>query len=428
MCVRGAGVRGAHGHICRAAERRGGRTSLRPPARGCCAFHDSARRQPDTLVNAIARKNLSLATDAFGRGYDELATHDSRLCASRLHLHPLVRLTKQPRYQRWARREVLVEALKKGGFNAADIKYFCHVTCGDEKAFAPRFNDPIPPLDNPDPSRVQRQLDKCRAAVHEQFNQLASNLDDDASVGARQRANEVLDRFSAVLSEAFLPRAIAKVATAAATELRGTINILLPGHDGAGQAAEAAPVGVHLAASARAFGASERDADGGGVRGDDGSDDGGDDGSNDDGGGGGDDIYEPGCDCDGVCTYAVCTGATPGQPTTWTASAFEEQPLLRRAICLAVQEHVQVLVRRISQTHHIELHDVYIRNVRRVTPRKRQPRLRVEFTICMVPDSILRQFAHDGNVFNALAILETARAHHAHAHTTRTRTPSTSGS
>ena len=113
----------------------------------------------------------------------------------------------------------------------------------------------------------------------------------------------------------------------------------------------------------------------------------------------------------------MCTGATPGQPTTWTASAFEEQPLLRRAICLAVQEHVQVLVRRISQTHHIELHDVYIRNVRRVTPRKRQPRLRVEFTICMVPDSILRQFAHDGNVFNAAAILETARAHHARAHT-----------
>ena len=45
-----------------------------------------------------------------------------------------------------------MEALKKGGFNnASDTKYFCHVTFGDEKAFVPRFNYPIPPLDNPDP-------------------------------------------------------------------------------------------------------------------------------------------------------------------------------------------------------------------------------------------------------------------------------------
>jgi hypothetical protein len=124
------------------------------------------------------------------------------------------------------------------------------------------------------------------------------------------------------------------------------------------------------------------------------------------------------CDCDGACDCAAGTGAPASavQPAAWTQQAFVGQPLLRRALCLAVQDRVQVLVRRISTTHRVELHDIYLRTVRCVVPRNRPARLRIAFTICIVPDSILCKFKNDSDIFNGKTIIAAAAVHHQNAH------------
>lgn len=128
------------------------------------------------------------------------------------------------------------------------------------------------------------------------------------------------------------------------------------------------------------------------------------------------------CDCDGVCDCAAGTGAPASavQPAAWTQQAFVGQPLLRRALCLAVQDRVQVLVRRISTTHRVELHDIYLRTIRCVVPRNRPARLRIAFTICVVPDSILCKFKNDATSSTA------RRSSRLLLSTTRTRTTTTS--
>ena len=358
---------------------------------------------PATMADAIKAKQCELAVDSFGR-YNETSAAESRLYASRLHLHPMVRLAPTPRRLRWTRREHLVEQLRTGGYPVAHCKYFGAVTHAGATVYIPKFNYPIPELVLRDPLLAKKDLEKCHAAVDAQFAKLEQCLDSNASDGDRHRASAVLDRLISGdgVNAVFQPPALASRKDALPTELQGSLSLRLPpsGH-GEPVVGRQPSAGVRLHSSSRAFGAA--DADDASLRGaEEAVDDG-----------------VPGCDCDdGACTCAADASNHAHDPGAyWTPRRLELEPLLLDAIRVGVRDHVQAALRRSSlTTYRVELCDVYVRKVTRVVPRKSDARLNVDFCVCMVPDSHLSTFDGATAVFDVDAILATALLHHQRVH------------
>jgi hypothetical protein len=355
------------------------------------------------MADAIKAKQCELAVESFGR-YNETSAAESRLYASRLHLHPMVRLAPTPRRLRWTRREHLVEQLRTGGYPVAHCKYFGAVTHGTATVYIAKFNYPIPELVLRDPLLAKKDLEKCHAAVDRQFAKLEQCLDSNASDGDRHRASAVLDRLISGdgVNAVFQPPALASRKGAAATELQGSLSLRLPpSGDGEPFVGRQPSAGVRLHSSSRAFGAA--DADDASLRGAEEAVDGG----------------VPGCDCDdGACTCAADASNHAQDPgADWTPRRLELEPLLLDAIRVGVRDHVQAALRRSSlTTYRVELCDVYVRKVTRVVPRKSDARLNVDFCVCMVPDSHLSTFDGATAVFDIDAILATALVHHQRVH------------
>jgi hypothetical protein len=351
------------------------------------------------LAEAVQAKQCELALESFGR-YNETATAESRLNASRLHMHPMVRLAKFPQRMRWSSRDHIVEQLRSARFPSTDVKHFCRVTHDGDTVWIAKFNFEVPDLMLRDAALAKKDLDKCHSAVDAQFANLERCLDSKASDGDRHRASAVLDRLlhGDGVSAAFRPPAVEARKTAPATELAGCLSLRLPPRGDAEHVEGQQPLfGVRLDASSRAFGAGAADE------------------AVDDG------ACTCAVDCAGACTCAADASdhAQAVHADAWTRQRLVSEPRLMDAIRLAVRDHAQAALRRSSlSTHRVELRDVYIRKVSHVVPRKRDPRLTVDFTVCMVPDSVLSTFDGATAVFDGDAILATARVYHQREHDT----------